>query len=109
MLIALDYDDTFTRDTSLWLDLIFIAMQAGHDVVMVTARYAKHEAINDEPAAGTLFADGMRTVPILKIYYTNRQPKRKFMAEVHGIRPDVWIDDMPEMIGAGNFVAWDAA
>jgi len=38
MQIALDYDDTYTKDPSLWVKFIDNARDNGHTVVIVTAR-----------------------------------------------------------------------
>lgn len=39
MLIALDYDGTFTEDPTLWVSFIAMAQAHGHDVIGVTMRY----------------------------------------------------------------------
>ena len=84
MLIALDYDGTYTADPQLFDNFARMAMQRGHDVVCVTMHY-EHEVI---PAP---FIEGVG------IIYTGRKSKMKFMAD-KGIQVNVWIDDMPHMI-----------
>lgn len=84
MNIALDYDDTFTRDPAFWGGVIRWARSRGHRIFICTCRAAKDN-------------DDMALPCNMEIYFTGGSPKRKFMADL-GIRVDVWIDDMPEMI-----------
>ena len=39
MLIALDYDDTFTRDPEGWLNFAKLMKSRGHEIIGVTMRY----------------------------------------------------------------------
>ena len=80
MLIALDYDGTYTAAPDLWAHFIGQATTAGHEVVVVTMRFA-HEPID---------------VPC-EVIYTARSPKGPFMASL-GRVPAVWIDDKPHWI-----------
>jgi hypothetical protein len=73
MIIALDYDGTFTADPRLWTKFIVDATQAGHEVVCVTMRFP-HEAITNIPC---------------KVVYTSRKAKSVAFAA------DIWIDDKP--------------
>ena len=86
MLIALDYDGTYTADRPLWDEFAREARRRGHEVIIVTARYEAGEQLSD---AGEM-----------RVCYTNRQPKRKYLRDLHGLVPDVWIDDAPETIGS---------
>lgn len=81
MRIAIDYDGTITRDPSLLIAFIRLAMAGGHDVVCVTMRSAD-QAIQNLPC------------PVI---YTDCEKKGFFM-EKSGRHVDVWIDDHPEMI-----------
>ena len=83
MLIALDYDGTFTRDPDFWNGFIGNCATFGHEVVCATMR---HES---EPIT-----------MICPVIYTARQPKMAFLAE-KGINPDIWIDDMPQLLFVG--------
>lgn len=87
MIIALDYDDTFTADKELWTWFVDRAKKSGHEVSFVTFR---HE---DKPARGNnddILEDASDLgIPIV---FTNGQQKK------HHFRPDVWIDDMPILI-----------
>ena len=84
MRIALDYDDTITRDEILWRAFVDLAKGRGHDVAVVTSRFK--DAGNEDVI---LFA---RAVGV-PVFFAEHRPKREvFNAEV-------WIDDMPETIG----------
>lgn len=85
MLIALDYDGTYTADPVLWGAFLAQAAQRGHEVVIATMR---HES---EPIA----VDGVRVI------YTGRQAKRPFL-QTMGLNPSIWIDDMPDFILFGS-------
>lgn len=82
MRIALDYDDTITKDYWLWHDFAVKAMSRGHEVVVVTMRFP-HEEIEDWPG---------------RIIYTCRLAKRKWCQNLHEPDFDVWIDDCPELV-----------
>lgn len=83
MRIALDYDDTITRDETLWRAFIDLAKTRGHSVAIVTSRSPDYENSDLE-----LFARAMN----LGIVYASHKPKRL------AYEADVWIDDMPETI-----------
>ena len=77
MLIALDYDKTYTADSALWDSFISQAHSCGHEVVIVTMRNADTELVVDAP------------VPVI---YTNRKAKQSFVIA------DIWIDDSPHWV-----------
>lgn len=87
MIIALDYDQTYTRDPDLWNKFIELAKLAGHKIICITMRFP-HEKIecgwtdynNDETG--------------VKVYYTNRKAKL-IWAKANNVRVDIWIDDKP--------------
>lgn len=87
MIIAFDYDDTYTRDPRAWQTAIMALKAAGHRVIGVTTRYEREAASMD--AAYGMICDAT--------YFTGRQQKRKWLAE-RDIFPHVWIDDTPEFI-----------
>jgi hypothetical protein len=76
MIIALDYDNTYTVDPKLWARFVRDAKVNGHTVKIVTMRYP-HEPIVGVPC---------------EVVYTSRQ------AKVKTFRADVWIDDSPHWI-----------
>jgi hypothetical protein len=87
MIIALDFDETYTRDMDFWNTFLHNAKERSHRVFCVTMRY-KHEG--DEVIA-TL---GNR---VEAVYFTGRRGKKKFMYE-QGHHIDIWIDDTPAWI-----------
>lgn len=76
MLIALDYDKTYTADTALWNDFIVIAQKRGHIVKIVSMRRP------DETIIGS---------PV-EVVYTSRKAKAAVVSA------DIWIDDSPAWI-----------
>lgn len=89
MNISLDYDETYTLDPEFWDLLISACAWQGHNIYIVTFR-GKDTPIEREMK--------------IPVYYTDRVPKREFM-EAHGIKIDVWIDDLPDLIVHGS--NWD--
>lgn len=90
MLIAIDYDDTYTADPALWDVFIAVASSRGHEVICVTGRRASQPVGLELP---TVYADG--------------EYKRE-AAERAGYRVDVWIDDMPGYVERGRLLDWAA-
>jgi hypothetical protein len=86
MNIALDFDDTYTRDSNFWGLFIGLCKSHNHDVRIVTLR--KKEMYH--PALDYL----SQSIPVI---YTNGNSKRSFCNKM-GWFPDVWIDDSPEFI-----------
>lgn len=86
MLIALDYDGTYTKDPDLWQKFITDAHAKNHQVILATMRY-EHE---QEDMCQILTSR-------VKVIFTGRQAKREFLRNL-GIVPHVWIDDMPDLI-----------
>lgn len=92
MNISLDFDDTYTRDPAFWNVFIMNAVQSGHRVYLVTARTPEQgeEVLN---TVGKVLGQE-------HCYFTSMQGKRRYMW-AQGVRIDVWIDDMPDMIVSG--------
>ena len=86
MNIALDFDDTYTRDSALWNLFIEQAKDRGHDIRIVTYR---QKAMTD-PALDWLGS----SIPVI---FTEGEQKRKFTNNM-GWFVDIWIDDSPEFI-----------
>ncbi len=76
MIIALDWDNTYTKDTELWDRFITDASQKGHLVKIVTMRFPS-EAVENPPC---------------DVVYTSRKSKASCF------KADVWIDDSPHWI-----------
>jgi len=87
MLIAIDYDDTYTLHPRFWDSVIIMALSHGHRVICVTSRYEKDKA----EVIGNL---GHK---VEKVLFTGRLAKDKY-AKSQGYIPDVWIDDDPFLI-----------
>lgn len=92
MNIAVDFDDTYTRDPSLWDNIIRLAQANGHKVYCVTARANP----NDDQVLNSIG----KVVGRENCYFTAMQGKRAYMY-ANNIVIHVWIDDMPDMIVSG--------
>ena len=95
MNIAIDYDNTFTADPTLFRLFITIAEYAGHACLIVTHRNSTHvkKIMGDMgPGVHIIFASG-----ISKVRAT----------EDAGWPIDIWIDDNPEGISQPLFYLGD--
>lgn len=89
MRIALDWDDTWTRDAALWATFVRLALRQGHDVRIVTFR---------RPSGVPDIERELQNFQLnLEIIATNHISKRA-VCRALGWEPHVWIDDMPELI-----------
>lgn len=86
MNIALDFDDTYTRDPEFWDKFIDDAKDRGHDIRIVTFR----KSTMTDPALTRL----SEKIPVI---FTEYMQKRAFCNYL-GWMVDVWIDDSPEFI-----------
>jgi hypothetical protein len=82
MKIALDYDNTYTKDTELWDSFIAHAKRRGHEVTCVTMR---------RPEMALAFPPGYPDTPLHVIYTSMEAKARHYQA-------DIWIDDDPKRI-----------
>lgn len=87
MLIALDYDDTYTRDPEFWDDFIVSLKKRGHSIICVTMRY-EQDGSDVQKALGD---------KVERIIFTGRKAKYDYVVK-YGYMPSVWIDDMPWFI-----------
>jgi len=87
MLLALDYDDTYTRDPVFWDLMIALAKSRGHSVICATMRYP-HEGAEVRAALGDKVED---------IVFTGRKAKHDAVYDA-GYMPSVWIDDNPQFV-----------
>lgn len=87
--IAIDYDDTYTADPTLWDAFIAHARERGHRVVCVTCRRETMDNVEECDVPGVL------------TYFTSMAPKRWHM-EQQGIEVDIWIDDHPICVEQGR-------
>lgn len=91
---AFDYDNTISRDADVFIAMMRMLQDRGHEVFVVTAR---RPDIHPE--------DFTEIEKYFKVYKTRHIAKRVYMREIEGIEVDVWVDDMPEAI-IGN---WEGA
>jgi len=90
MILAIDFDDTYTRDPDLWDKFLRAALERGHRVYCVSARH--------ERQMGEVRDTVGRVIGAGACFGTSGAPKRSYMAEVVDTYVDVWIDDAPESI-----------
>lgn len=88
MIIALDYDGTYTEDPDLWNKFLEDSKKRGHIVYLVTMRFPEEE--ND------IIKLRIRK-RVKDVIFTGRKAKKQFVSEL-GININVWIDDSPEWI-----------
>ena len=82
LVIALDYDNTYSDDPELWDQFIAIAQKRNHLVVGVTFRGT------DRPVE----------MPV-EVIYTGGVLKADYLRQIDFPEPSIWIDDWPELIG----------
>lgn len=82
MLLALDFDATYTLDPVYWNKVIELTRDSGHEIIMATYR---HEIADWDPI--------MEKID-LEIYFTDGKAKKPYLEE-RGIKVDVWLDDRP--------------
>ena len=88
MLIAIDYDNTYTADPEWWDEVIRSGQERGHTIVCVTGR--------TEPP----------NLPI-RVICAGDEYKRDAVRR-SGLRIDVWIDDEPGHIEPGRKLDWSS-
>lgn len=95
MIIALDYDRTYTEAPDTWLGIVELLRGAGHEVFCCTMRYPNEVSSMDS-----------RLLDLVQVVPTSRRAKKDFMQEL-GVTVSVWIDDNPAFIlcNSGDYVA----
>ncbi len=83
LLLALDYDDTYTADSVLFDIFVNLARAKGYEIHIVTMRH------DSEPITLSCEVD--------QIHYTDRKAKKAYM-ESKGLLVDIWIDDRPDFV-----------
>lgn len=93
MIIAIDYDNTYTADPETFNKVIAIFKEAGHDVICVTGR--------DDGVLGVPVRNSIgKLIPVI---FAGSTWKRE-AAKKRGYIVDVWIDDMPGMIDPQHII-----
>jgi len=89
LIIAIDYDGTYTADPELWDKFIKNAKDRDHEVWCVTMRYPEQGA-DVEKSIGK-YVD--------KVYYTSMKAKANYLINLNLDRlPNIWIDDNPQAV-----------
>jgi hypothetical protein len=84
---AIDYDGTWTADPEAFAAFANLLRKRGHRVIIVTARVS---------GVGEVYFHCEKHVD--RILASGASYKRDYATE-HGETVNVWVDDMPEMIG----------
>lgn len=100
MNLALDYDDTYTRDPIFWDAVIDLAQKRGHKVYCITARH--NNLSNQAEVMGALG----KLIGKDACLFTSLTAKKKYAYKM-GINIDVWIDDSPYFVDNGVDVKQD--
>ena len=83
MIIALDFDETYTEDPDLWAAFVYKAKTRLHTVTFVTYRDSRYGNEDIKYEAECLGID---------IVFTAGKQKQ------HCFNADIWIDDSPETV-----------
>ena len=87
LIVAIDYDDTYSAMPEVFNVFIRSLKSAGHRPIIVTARPEMYR--NDIEDALIEHIDPS------DIYCTNLSAKQEYMINNHNIFPHIWIDDYP--------------
>lgn len=98
LLIAIDFDDTYTADPEGWRAVIDMMRARGHEFICVTARN-DHGKMADEVLEEFKSKDGI----YMSVVFAGFDLKRA-AAEKLGYKVDIWIDDCPSMIDKQVFL-----
>lgn len=85
--IAIDYDGTWTADPAAFGAFACLLRKRGHRVLVVTARVSGHGEVARE------------CEPHVDLVMYSGAAYKRDHCEALGEKVDIWIDDMPGMIG----------
>jgi len=92
MIIAIDYDGTYSAAPELWDQFIKLFQDAGHTLICCTGR--------TEDLGKPVMSSVGKLIPVV---FAGGMSKRE-ACKRHGYDVNVWIDDMPEMITSSYLV-----
>lgn len=95
MLIAVDFDDTFTADPEFWRQVVALGKARGHSFVCVTGR--SDRPMLSDPTRH--WGDEVREAigDLMPVVFAGSGWKRDAAAKA-GYGVDVWVDDHPEWV-----------
>ena len=94
MIIAIDFDKTWTEDPILWLEFYKSCLLRGHRIIIATAR--QERADNSD-------MDRYEIPSGVPVIFTNGNFKRQACLKA-GWTVDIWIDDTPSMVDPGLII-----
>ena len=89
MIVAFDYDGTWTRDTAAFRKIAALLTTAGHTCIMVTGRMDEHGYGNEVRVA---------VGDIMPVIFAGTHEWKRDAARAAGYAVDVWIEDNPEYV-----------
>lgn len=94
LIIAIDFDDTFTADEHLWAAFIHSALKKSHTVYCVTSRRDSDNSLKEIKNRFSVHRIEIQVV------FCNLKSKLQTM-EDRGIKVNIWIDDAPHALVHG--------
>jgi len=95
MIVAIDFDQTFTADPNMWAGFIDLANDYGHRIICVTCR-PKWDTGGMEQIEKIIGKDN--------IFFTDNECKISYMEGKCHV--DIWIDDTPATITGGGKIMY---
>jgi hypothetical protein len=90
MIIAIDYDGTWSADPELFAGVAKLAAARGHEVWCVTAR--------SDAMMGPVLKMVGPVIGEARCISVGRLSKAATFKRLRGVDADIWIDDMPESV-----------
>lgn len=84
MVIALDYDGTYTLDPEFWFSFIQKCRDLGHTIIIATQRTVERPV-------------EIKLPELIPVVYCGGLTKREACRKV-GFDPQIWIDDNPSVV-----------
>ena len=94
MIIAIDYDNTYTADPITFNGIISLLKAADHTVICVTAR----------TGIGAMAEPVLNSIgKLIPVIFADKDWKKE-AALKRGYKVDIWIDDSPEFINPSTYI-----